>query len=300
MGNVICWVLSQMRKSVVIFGAAGQLGVELVREFSARGSQVHSYTRRQIDLTDNAQIQRAIEQSHPDVVLNAAAYNMVDLAEQDPQGAYTVNALAVRAMAVACRQFDAKLVHFSTDYVFDGQKRSPYAESDATHPLGAYGVSKLAGEFYAQAYLDALVIRTAVVFGPGGRATPRGNFLETMLKKAEEQKTTGKPLLVVQDQTASPTAAPWLAARTADLVDLGQTGVFHGAGEQAVSFYDYARLIFRVAKLDVDLQPADERQFRTPARRPKYSVLRNERMRGLGLAPMPELEEMVASYLRGR
>ncbi len=289
-----------MTKSVVIFGAAGQLGVELVREFSARRCQVHSFTRRQIDLTDGAQIRRAIEQSQPDVVLNAAAYNMVDLAEQDPQGAYAVNALAVQAMAVACRQFDSKFVHFSTDYVFDGLKRAPYVETDATHPLGAYAVSKLAGELYAQAYLDALVIRTAVVFGPGGRATPRGNFLETMLKKAEEQRTTGKPLLVVQDQTASPTSAPWLAARTADLVDLGQTGVFHGGGEQPVTFYDYARLIFRAAKLDVNLQPADERQFRTPARRPKYSVLRNERMQSLGLAPMPDLESLVAAYLEGR
>lgn len=289
-----------MTKSVVIFGAAGQLGVELVREFHSRGAQVHAYTRRQIDLADSAQIRRAIEQSQPDVVLNAAAYNMVDLAEQDPQGAYAVNALAVQAMAVACRQFDAKFVHFSTDYVFDGLKQAPYVESDQTHPLGAYAVSKLAGELYAQAYLDALVIRTAVVFGPGGRATPRGNFLETMLKKAEEQKTTGRPLLVVQDQTASPTSAPWLAARTVDLVDLGQTGVFHGAGEQPVTFYDYARLIFRLAKLEVDLQPADERQFRTPARRPKYSVLRNERMRSLGLAPMPDLEGLVASYLQGR
>ena len=289
-----------MTKSVLIFGAAGQLGVELVREFSARRAQVHSFTRRQIDLTDGAQIQRAIEQAQPDAVLNAAAYNMVDLAEQDPQGAYAVNALAVRSMALACRQVDAKLVHFSTDYVFDGQKRSPYAETDPTHPLGAYGVSKLAGELYAQAYLDALVIRTSVVFGPGGRATPRGNFLETMLKKAEEQKTTGKPLLVVQDQTASPTSAPWLAARAADLVDLGQTGVFHGGGEQAVTFYEYARLIFRAARLEVDLQPADERQFRTPARRPKYSVLRNERLRSLGLPPMPDLEGLVAAYLQGR
>jgi len=289
-----------MTKSVVIFGAAGQLGVELVREFTARRAEVHSLTRRQIDLTDPAQIQKAIELRQPDIVLNAAAYNMVDLAEQDPQGAYAVNALAVRAMAVACRQFDAQLVHFSTDYVFDGQKRAPYSETDPTHPLGAYGVSKLAGELYAQAYLDALVIRTAVVFGPGGRATPRGNFVETMLKKAEEQKTTGKPLLVVQDQTASPTYAPWLAARTADLVDLGQTGVFHGAGEQSVTFYDYARLIFRAAKLEVNLLPADERQFRTPARRPKYSVLRNGRMRELGLAPMPDLESLVADYLQGR
>lgn len=289
-----------MTKSVVIFGAAGQLGVELVKEFTARRAQVHSFTRRQIDLTDSAQIHRVLEQTQPDVVLNSAAYNMVDLAEQDPQGAYAVNALAVRSMAVACRQFDAKLVHFSTDYVFDGQKRSPYTEADPTHPLGAYAVSKLAGELYAQAYLDALVIRTAVVFGPGGRATPRGNFLETMLKKAEEQKTTGKPLLVVQDQTASPTSAPWLAASTADLVDMGQTGVFHGGGEQGITFYDYARLIFHVAKLEVNVQPADERQFRTPARRPKYSVLRNERMRSLGLAPMPELEKLIGDYLKDR
>ncbi|MBY0506943.1 MAG: dTDP-4-dehydrorhamnose reductase [Bryobacteraceae bacterium] len=289
-----------MTKSVLIFGAAGQLGVELVREFTARRAQVHPFTRRQIDLTDGAQVQRAIEQTQPDLVLNAAAYNMVDLAEQDPAGAYAVNALAVRSMAVACRQFDAKFVHFSTDYVFDGQRRVPYTENDPTHPLGAYAVSKLAGELYAQAYLDALVIRTAVVFGPGGRATPRGNFVETMLKKAEEQKTTGKPLLVVNDQTASPTYAPWLAARTADLVDLGQTGVFHGGGEQAVTFYDYAQLIFRAAKLEVNLQPADERQFRTPARRPKYSVLRNERMRALGLAPMPNLENLITEYLQGQ
>ena len=292
--------MSQFNKSVLIFGAAGQLGVELVREFASRRAQVHPFTRRQIDLTDSAQIQRAFEQTQPDIVLNAAAYNMVDLAEQDPQGAYAVNALAVRSMAVACRQFDAQLVHFSTDYVFDGQKRTPYIETDLTHPLGAYAVSKLAGEFYAQAYLDALVIRTAVVFGPGGRSTPRGNFLETMLKKAEEQKTTGKPLLVVQDQTASPTSAPWLAKRTADLVDLGQTGVFHGAGEQPFTFYDYAKLIFRLAKLEVNVQPADERQFRTPARRPKYSVLRNERLRSLGLAPMPDLDGLVAAYLERR
>ena len=289
-----------MSRSVVIFGAAGQLGVELVREFTARRAHVHSLTRRQIDLTNSAQIHAAIEQAQPDFVLNAAAYNMVDLAEQDPQAAFAVNALAVRSMAVACRQFDAKLVHFSTDYVFDGAKRTPYSESDATHPLGAYGVSKLAGELYAQAYLDALVIRTAVVFGPGGRATPRGNFLETMLKKAEEHKVSGKPLLVVQDQTASPTSAPWLAARTADLVELGQTGVFHGGGEQAFSFYEYARLIFQLAKLDVNLQPADERQFRTPARRPKYSVLRNERMRSLGLAPMADLGSLVTQYLESR
>ncbi len=289
-----------MTKSVVIFGAAGQLGVELVREFSQRRATVHQYTRRQIDLTDPVQIRQAIENTHADLVVNAAAYNMVDLAEQDPAGAFAVNALAVQAMSKACRQSDARLVHFSTDYVFDGEKREPYVETDATHPLGAYAVSKLAGEFYARAYVDALVIRTAVVFGPGGRLTPRGNFLETMLKKAKEQKTSGKPILVVNDQTASPTSAVWLAARTADLVDLGQTGVFHGAGEQAVTFYDYARLIFQVAKLNVDLQPANERMFRTPARRPKYSVLRNERLRSLGLPPMADLESLVAAYLQGR
>src|SRR4029079_3457785 len=125
-----------------------------------------------------------------------AAYNQVDVAEKEPQAAYLVNGLAVRNLAVACRQADAKLVHFSTDYVFDGTAGRAYTEQDAPRPLGAYAVSKLAGEYYANASLDdALIMRTSGVFGPAGVATARGNFVELMLRLA----ANGQPIKVVDD-----------------------------------------------------------------------------------------------------
>ena len=162
-----------------------------------------------------------------EVVFNAAAYNQVDVAEKEPQAAFQVNALAVRNLALACRQVDAQLVHFSTDYVFDGTARHPYVEEDPTHPLGAYAVSKLAGELYAQAYLDrALVVRTSGVFGPGGLTTARGNFVELMLRLA----ASPNPIRVVEDHFASPTFAPLLASRTIDLVERNLSGLFHVGG----------------------------------------------------------------------
>ena len=168
---------------------------------------------------------------------------------------------------MACRQADAQLVHYSTDYVFDGAKGSPYVETDQTHPLGAYAVSKLAGELYAQAYLtDPLVIRTSGVFGPGGMFTPRANFVEIMLRMAK----ASHPIRVVQDHVASPTYAPAMASRTADMVERNIRGLFHLGGGEPVSWYAYAKLIFELAGLSPALKPADEREYRTAARRPNF------------------------------
>src|SRR5438552_1074828 len=168
-----------MSRRAVVFGASGQLGVELVRELRARRYPVMGWDRAHVDITDDQAVEQAVTRYDAEVVFNAAAYNQVDVAEKEPQAAFLVNALAVRNLALACRQVDARLVHFSTDYVFDGTARVPYTEEDPTHPLGAYAVSKLAGELYAQAYLDrVLVVRTSGVFGPGGVNTARGNFVE--------------------------------------------------------------------------------------------------------------------------
>src|SRR5262249_20976728 len=146
----------------------------------------------------------------PNVVFNAAAYNQVDIAEREPHAAFLANALGVRNLALACRQSGAKLVHFSTDYVFDGAAGRPYTEDDPNHPLSAYAVSKLAGELYAQAYLeDALIVRTSGVFGPGGLKTARGNFIELMLRLASSP--SAQPIRVVEDHVASPTYAPYKA-----------------------------------------------------------------------------------------
>src|SRR3982751_4209516 len=194
-----------MAKRVVVFGSGGQLGVELVRVFSARGYEVSAFDRKQVDICDGVAVERTLADLDPNAVLNAAAYNQVDLAESDPMAAFQGNALAVRNIARACRNIDAQLVHFSTDYVFDGTAGRPYVETDATQPLGAYAVSKLAGELYAQAYLsNPLVIRTSGVFGPGGLHTARGNFVELMLRLAGGKQT----IRVVEDHFASPTYSP--------------------------------------------------------------------------------------------
>jgi dTDP-4-dehydrorhamnose reductase len=286
-----------MIRRAVVFGASGQLGVELVRELKSRQYEVAAWDRAHADITDRAAVEGALANFDAEVVLNAAAYNQVDIAEKEPQAAFLVNALAVRNLALACRQIDASLVHFSTDYVFDGTATRPYVEEDATHPLGAYAVSKLAGELYAQAYLDkALVVRTSGVFGPGGLATARGNFVEMMLRMAG----SSQPIRMVEDHFASPTFAPFLAARTADLIERGQSGVFHVGGGTPISWFDFARVIFEVAGLHPALHRTSEREYRTPARRPRYSALSNAKMERTGVEPMPPLRQAVEDYFSQR
>lgn len=286
-----------MQRKVVILGGAGQLGIELCRQFEAKHWTVELFDRQALDVTEAPRVEQAIARVDPQVVVNAAAYNHVDIAEAEPVAAFQANALAVRNLAMACRQTDAQLVHYSTDYVFDGTKCSPYVETDPTHPLGAYAVSKLAGELYAQAYLaNPLVIRTSGVFGPGGRFTPRGNFLELMLRLAAENQT----VRVVQDHVASPTYAPAIASRTVELVERDIGGLFHMGGGEPISWYDYAKMIFELAGLSPALHPTDEREYRTAARRPKYSALSNSKLEAAGIAPMPPLRQAVAEYLEAR
>jgi dTDP-4-dehydrorhamnose reductase len=286
-----------IKKSVLILGSGGQLGVELVRECTARGYTVTGYKRADLDITDSAAVEQRLASLDPSIVINAAAYNMVDVAEKEPVAAYQVNALAVRNLALSCRALDAKFIHFSTDYVFNGEKGSPYSEQDPVHPLGAYAVSKLAGELYAQAYLsNPLVIRTSGVFGPGGLNTARGNFIELMLRLAGQNQ----PIRVVEDHVASPTYAPVLAARSMDLFERDARGVFHIGGGTPISWFDYARSIFRQAGLTPELRPTNEREYRTAARRPRFSALSNARMESMGVEPFPPLQVAIKSYLQLR
>ena len=291
-------------KRVALFGSKGQLGVELKSEFAARGYEVACFDRSQVDITDAATVERTIASIDQAVVVNAAAYNQVDLAETEPLTAFQVNALAVRNLAVACRNSDAQLVHFSTDYVFDGKAGRPYGEEDPTRPIGAYAVSKLAGELYARAYLDTpLIIRTSGVFGPGGVDTARGNFVELVLRLAGQSAAQNKPIRMLEDYVLSPTYAPALAARTADLVVLGARGpggIFHLGGGTPISWFQWARKIFEAAGLNPPLKPTNEREFRTPARRPKFSALSNAKMEALGIAPMPSLDDALREYLATR
>ena len=286
-----------MSKRAVVFGNLGQLGVELTAELRGRGYEVFGSDRAQLDITDRRRVEQHLAEVDPEVVFNAAAHNQVDVAEEEPEAAFAVNALAVRNVALGCRQVNARLVHYSTDYVFDGRAGRPYTEQDTPHPLGAYAVSKLAGELYAQAYLEApLIIRTSGVFGPGGLDTARGNFIEVMLRLA----ASAKPIRVVEDHIASPAYAPVLAARSVDLVDRGQTGVFHIGGGTPISWFSFARMIFVAAGLEPELRPTNERGYRTAAQRPKFSALANARMEALGLEPMPSLDWCIQDYFARR
>jgi dTDP-4-dehydrorhamnose reductase len=284
-------------KRIVVFGSFGQLGVELCAELKRRGYEVRGLERKALDISDGEKVERALAEFDPWAVFNAAAYNQVDVAEREPLAAYEANALGVRNIALACRQNDARLVHFSTDYVFDGKLGRPYIETDPTHPLGAYAVSKLAGELYVQAYLQRpLVVRTSGVFGPGGLRTARGNFPELMLRLARE----GKPIRVVEDHIASPTYAPMLASRSIDLLERELEGIFHIGGGQPISWFEFAKLIFEKAGVTANLTPTNEREYRTAANRPKFSALENARLRAHGIAPMPALVDAIGEYFAAR
>jgi dTDP-4-dehydrorhamnose reductase len=286
-----------MSKKAIVLGRAGQLGRESVRVFTERGWNVTGFTRHELDVTNLGQLEQAIAQVDPELVLNATAYNLVDLAESEPLAAFESNALAVRNIALVCRQVDAQLVHFSTDYVFDGTLGRPYTEEDRTRPLGAYAVSKLAGELYAQAYLEQpLIVRTSGVFGPGGIGSARGNFVETMLRIAG----TGQVIRVLEDHVGSPTYAPYLAEATAQLVEAKQSGVFHVGGGSAISWFDYARMIFKTFGLDPELKPTNEREYRTPARRPKYSALSNAKLEAVGVRLSGDLATALDAYHQER
>lgn len=286
-----------MAKRIIVVGSSGQLGIELCAELTRRGYEVRGLERAAVDICDRDKVEGALAEFDPVAVFNAAAFNQVDVAESDPLVAYQANALGVRNMAIACGQHDARLIHFSTDYVFDGTLGRPYVETDWTHPLGAYAVSKLAGELYAQAYLERpIIVRTSGVFGPGGMRTARGNFPELMLRLARE----GKPIRVVEDFIASPTYAPLLASRAIDLLERDLDGIFHIGGGEPISWFEFARLIFEKAGVMADLAATNAGEYRTAAKRPKYSALENARLRADGIAPMPPLAAAVEGYLEAR
>ncbi len=279
----------------ILFGAGGQLGIDLERECRRRGHLVLALRRDQADIAEAAAVRARIASHRPDWVLNAAAYNRVDRAETEPEAAMRVNALAVRTLALACEDAGATLLHYSTDHVFAGRKREPYTEDDPPEPRSAYGVSKLAGELFVRAGCAAhYVLRVAGVYSPAGRYTNRGNFPEFVLRKCME----GAALRIVEDQFATPTFGPALAARSLDILEMRiPPGVYHVGGGQAVSWYDFAVKVARAARCPADIARTTLRKHSAPAPRPRNGALSNVRVEAAGVAPMPSLDACLRDYL---
>ena len=280
----------------VVLGAAGQLGRDLCPRLPG---EVVPLSRADVDLTDAERVRALLADLAPDLVVNCAAYNFVDKAEAEPHAAFAANAWAVRDLARACAALGRPLVHFSTDYVFglDAGRAEPLSEDDPPGPVSVYGLSKLAGEYLVRMTCpDHLIVRTCGLYGVWGTGGKGGNFVETMLRVAEQ----GKPLRVVADQRCTPSYTADVAGAVAALVARHARGTVHVTNSGSCSWFEFAREIFRQSGIDADLTAITSAEFVAPARRPAYSVLSLERLTSLGVpAPRP-WREALAAYLSER
>jgi dTDP-4-dehydrorhamnose reductase len=276
----------------VVVGSGGQLGRELVTLLG--DDVVWAGDRAEIDATDGTAVAALVARERPDVLFNATAYNRVDAAESEPGAALAVNAAAPHFLARAARDAGAVLVHYSTDYVFDGTASTPYREDDPPRPLGVYGASKLAGEhLVAAAGGEHLVVRTSGVLGRGGSEQKGGSFVERIVAQAR----AGKPLRVVADQVFAPTRAADLAAASIALVRAGASGVFHVTNAGSCSWHELACAALAAAGLHVPVEPIRAADLALPARRPPYSVLSCEKYLDLGLPPLRHWREALPDCL---
>jgi dTDP-4-dehydrorhamnose reductase len=282
-----------MAMKTAIVGARGQLGQDLCRALSGA---VVTLDRPDVDLKRPETLAAALGAHRPDMVVNCAAYNFVDRAEDEPRETFAVNALGARDLAQACRDLDCALVHLSSDFVFglDAQRRTPYTEMDAAGPLSVYGSSKLAGEHFVQAICPRhFVIRTCGLYGRHGQGGKGGNFVEAMLKRA----AAGVPWKVVDDQECTPTATADLAAAIAALIGTDAYGLYHLTNAGSCNWFQFAQAILAEAGLADRVQPTTSAAYGAKARRPRYSVLDCSKYVGLGLPPMHDWRDALRNYL---
>jgi dTDP-4-dehydrorhamnose reductase len=280
---------------ILITGHRGQLATDLKSVFSDQ--ELVLTELEDLRLEDAAGVQELVGATRPELILNCAAYNRVDDAEGDPAAAFAANCFAVRNLALAASRCGAELVHFSTDYVFDGSRRTPYTEDDTPCPKSVYGVSKASGELMLQATWDRhYICRVCGLYGYAGSRDKGSNFVETMIALARK----GGPLRVVNDQVLTPTSTLDVARAVRSLVATHRYGVYHLTSAGHCSWYEFAAAIFELMEMMADLTPVGSDAYPTKARRPRYSVLDNRRLREAGLDEMPEWRDPLQRYLEGR
>jgi dTDP-4-dehydrorhamnose reductase len=272
----------------MVLGAAGMLGRDLVAT-APPGVELFPFTRAELDITDTRALAATVVELQPDLVVNAAAYTAVDRAESEPQVALRVNGPAVGELGQIARGAGARVIHFSTDYVFDGTSAEPYTEESPTNPVNGYGASKLAGETaLTQSGAACLIIRTQWLFGANGRCFPR-----TMWERA----TAGTLSRVVSDQFGRPTYSVDLARATWTLIARELSGVLHVTNSGVATWYDIARRVYAACGADELVQPCSTAQFPTPARRPAQAVLDTARSEQALGGPLPPWEEAIDRFL---
>lgn len=275
---------------ILVTGASGQLGYDVERELERRGIEHLGTSSRELDITDREAVERLMQSYRPDAVIHCAAYTKVDLAEDEPERCWAVNADGTRNLAATCREIGAKMLYISTDYVFPGTGEQFRRTDDPVSPVNTYGRSKLAGELTVQSLLETyFIVRISWVFGKNGN-----NFVKTMLRLAE----TRTELSVVCDQIGSPTYTADLAPLLCDMVQTERYGVYHATNEGTCAWSEFAEAIFELAGRQVVVHPIPTSAYPTRAARPLNSRMSKECLHSNGFQELPEWKNALARYLK--
>ena len=273
---------------ILITGSNGMLGHDLIEVLQEDNILINT-TSKTLDITDKNNVMDFIKNENPDIVINSAAYTNVDGCEENQDLAYAVNGEGVKNLALACKETGAALVHISTDYVFKGDSETPRVEDDELGPISIYGKSKLKGEEAILEILDKyFIIRTAWLYGRNG-----GNFPKTMLELAKEHDS----LTVVYDEVGTPPYTYALAKEISELIKTDYYGIYHITNSDSCSWFEFAKLIFEIANVDVKVNPVTAKEFARPAPRPSYSVLDNKKWVENGFKPLRSYKKAIKDYV---
>ncbi|BCJ93313.1 NAD(P)-dependent oxidoreductase [Anaerocolumna cellulosilytica] len=287
-----------MERRIIITGANGQLGHAInkiigdkadITILNTGSGEPTAYCPIKLDITNSVAVMNLVQDLKPEIIINCAAHTAVDLCESEQERAYRINALGPKNLAVAAEAMESKLIHISTDYVFDGEGQKPYTEEDDTNPQSVYGKTKLEGENFVRTLCEKhFIIRTAWLYGEGR------NFVKTMLRISENNPE----IRVVYDQVGCPTSAVELAKAIEFLMDTNAYGTYHGVCKGVASWYDFAVEIFRQAGVGVHVTPITTAEYKTPAKRPMYSVLDTKKLEEAGYSFLP-WKEALKAYMMG-
>lgn len=277
---------------MVLIGADGQLGTDLMKLYPT----LVPLTIKELDVTKADAAESILQQIKPQVIINTSAFHRVDDCEDDPVPAFAVNTFGARNLALIAEKLGAALVHISTDYVFSGEGRRPYSEDDAPDPRSAYGISKLAGEKMIQYLLpEHFIIRSSGLYGTAGCLEKgKTNFVESMIGRAK----SGQALKVVEDEVLAPTYTLDLAKKVLEIIPRRSYGLYHITNMGECSWYKFTKKIFELLNQKVDLSPVTGEEFKSKAKRPKYSVLRHDHLKQLGIDDLRPWEQALLAYLK--
>ncbi|MGC8979111.1 dTDP-4-dehydrorhamnose reductase [Caldisericum sp.] len=273
---------------IIILGAKGQLGREF-EEYLKEKAEIHSFSHSELDVLNQELVIKKFQEIKPDVVINCSAYTKVDKAEEDKEECIRVNAEGAKNVSYASYKVGAKVIYFSTDYVFDGEKGSSYTELDSPNPLSTYGRSKLLGEIYTKDHNpNFLILRISWLYGIYGR-----NFVKTIINKAKKEKE----LRIVNDQIGSPTYTLDVVKQTWKLIQMDKVGLYHSANQGETTWYEFTKRIIEKLNLNVKIYPIKTEEYPVLAQRPKYSALDNYLLKLGGINMMGDWESALSEFL---